>query len=93
MNNNKSTSMSLKNNNKKNNNNMNAKKNGNVKIEYIQVPTPSVGGSNIIGIILLLVFVLALISSIYWLYNYYNQQTFIKTQEVDVIADVKNSSS
>ena len=93
MNNNKSTSMSLKNNNKKNNNNMNAKKNGNVKIEYIQVPTPSVGGSNIIGIILLLVFVLALISSIYWLYNYYNQQTFIKTQEVDVMPDVKNASS
>ena len=95
-NNNKSSSVSLKNNNNKNNknnNNMNSKKNGNVKIEYIQVPTPSVGGSNIVGIILLLVFVLALISSAYWLYNYYNQQTFIKTQEVDVMPDVKNASS
>ena len=93
-NNNKSSSVSLKNNNNnKNNNNMNSKKNGNVKIEYIQVPTPSVGGSNIFGIILLLVFVLALISSAYWLYNYYNQQTFIKTQEVDVMPDVKNASS
>ena len=94
MNNNKSTSVSLKNNNNKNNNNnINSKKNGNVKIEYIQVPTPSVGGSNIVGIILLLVFVLAVISSAYWLYNYYNQQTFIKTQEVDVMPDVKNASS
>jgi len=97
-NNNKSSSVSLKNNNNNNNknnknNNMNSKKNGNVKIEYIQVPTPSVGGSNIFGIILLLVFVLALISSAYWLYNYYNQQTFIKTQEVDVMPDVKNASS
>ena len=97
-NNNKSSSVSLKNNNNNNNknnknNNMNSKKNGNVKIEYIQVPTPSVGGSNIVGIILLLVFVLALISSAYWLYNYYNQQTFIKTQEVDVMPDVKNASS
>ena len=94
MNNNKSTSVSLKNNNNKNNNNnVNSKKNSNVKIEYIQVPTPSVGGSNIVGIILLLVFVLAVISSAYWLYNYYNQQTFIKTQEVDVMPDVKNASS
>ena len=92
-NNNKSKSVSFKNNKNNNNNNMNSKKNGNVKIEYIQVPTPSVGGSNIVGIILLLVFVLALISSAYWLYNYYNQQTFIKTQEVDVMPDVKNASS
>ena len=86
-NNNKSSSVALK------NNNMNSKKNGNVKIEYIQVPTPSVGGSTSLGIILLLVIVLALISSAYWLYNYYNQQTFIKTQEVDVMPDVKNASS
>ena len=95
-NNNKSSSVSLKNNNKNNNNNnnnMNSKKNGNVKIEYIQIPTPSVGGSNIVGIILLLVFVLAFIASSYWLYNYYNQQTFIKTQEVDVMPDIKNANS
>ena len=89
MNNNKSSNVSLKN----NKNNINTKNNGNIKIEYIQVPTPSVGGSNIFGIILLLVIILALISSAYWLYNYYNQQTFIKTEEVEVMPDVKNASS
>ena len=49
MNNNKSNNVAFK------NNTMNSKKNSNIKIEYVQVPTPSVGGSNIVGIILLLV--------------------------------------
>ena len=87
MNNNKSNNVAFK------NNNMNSKKYGNNKIENGQSPTYREGSSNTFGIILLLVIVLALIGSGYWLYNYYNQQTFIKTQEVDAMPDVKNASS
>ena len=42
---------------------------------------------------LLFVVILVILYSSYWLYNYYNTKTFIKTQEVEVMPDVKDASS
>ena len=49
--------------------------------------------SNVFGIILLLVVVLGLIGSSYWLYNYYSQQIFDKPHEVEAMPDIKNATS
>ena len=82
----------MNNNNSKMNNNLSNKVN-NSKTKYVYVQQPGSLGSSVFGIILLLVVILIIISSSYWLYNYYNKQSFIKIQEVDVMPDVKNANS
>ena len=83
-------------------NNSNLKKlNNNIKmndvnksnIRYVIMPNNYSMASKLFGIILLLVVMIVIISGSYWLYNYYNTNTFANSQEVDVMTDVKNANS
>lgn len=67
----------------------------NNKVRNNQSSQNSVGysGSNVFGVVLLLVVILVIISASYWLYNYYSTQVFIKPQEVEAMPDVKNATS
>jgi hypothetical protein len=67
----------------------------NNKVRNYQSSQNSVGysGSNVFGVVLLLVVILVIISASYWLYNYYSTQVFIKPQEVEAMPDVKNATS
>jgi hypothetical protein len=67
----------------------------NNKVRNYQSSQNSVGysGSNVFGVVLLLIVILVIISASYWLYNYYSTQVFIKPQEVEAMPDVKNATS
>jgi hypothetical protein len=50
-------------------------------------------GSKVIGIILLIVCIVALVGSMYWLYGYYSTANKATPLEVEVMPDVKNASN
>jgi hypothetical protein len=55
--------------------------------------TPSTGysGSNVIGIILLIVVLIVIASASYWLYNYYTTRKFETSITAEVLPDVKDA--
>ena len=50
-------------------------------------------GSNVIGIILLVVVLIGVASASYWFYNYYTTKTFVNSIETEVIPDIRDAGS
>jgi hypothetical protein len=76
------------NNVKINNSNVNDSKGINNKI-----PSTGYSGTNIAGMALLVIVLIIVLGSSYWLYNYYSKKSFITVLDVDAMPDVKTASS
>ena len=50
-------------------------------------------GSNVLGIVLLVVIIILIAGACYWAYTVYSSKTFQTSTSVEVLADVKNASS
>ena len=92
------------NNTKVNDNKINNSKGNNTKVNDIKInnskivnnkSTTSVGYSatNIAGMGLLVIVLIIVLGSSYWLYNYYTKKSFITVLDVDAMPDVKVASS
>ena len=56
-------------------------------------PSAGYSGSNVVGIILLLVIIIAIVGSAYWAYGYYTTKTFTSSIDTEVMPDIKDATS
>ena len=74
------------------------KQNNTMKQSPLRNNTPTqavqmtVSVSNMSGIIILIVVLIAVVGSSYWLYNYYSTRTFMVSQSVEVLSDVTDAT-
>jgi hypothetical protein len=89
--------------NKLNNTKINNVKVNNVKVNNANVsntkvlnnkqPSTGYSGTNVAGMALLVIVLIIVLGSSYWLYNYYSKKSFITVMDVDAMPDVKTASS
>lgn len=99
MNKNQSSNPSVRNMNILNNSGMNMKQNNTLR-QNTSKPTLTTtiirngySGSNVFGIVLLVVVILLVSSACYWAYTVYSSRTFETSVDVVALSDVKNASS
>ena len=94
---NPSGNQSIRNMNIPNNSRINMKTN-NTQRQNVSAPTSTIirsgySGSNVFGIVLLVVVILLVAGACYWAYTVYSSRTFDTSVDVVALADVKNASS
>ena len=76
---------------------VNDAKGNDAKINNKSTPSPAASkgysGTNIAGMGLLVVVLIIVLGSSYWLYNYYSKKSFVKVLDVDAMPDVKVASA